>query len=437
MDHLDPLGRANQAFAARYPGERTGRQPVHTVYGGGHLFRRDTAPRMGELALRSLEEYGGSAMAFAGAVGMPEALGERVFRLVQQKLVTEPVEDYRIDFEDGYGSRPDAEEDAHAAAAAREVAAGLDGAILPPCVGIRVKPLTQELRRRSVRTMELFLTEVVQAAGRLPSNLVVTLPKVTVPEQVAYAIETIASLESRLGLEAGSVALELMVEMPQNIIDHEGRCPLPALIAAGAGRIRGAHFGTYDYTAGLGITAQFQRMNHPACDFARNVMQVVLAGSGVWLSDGATAILPVPVHRSAAGRVLSPHQLEENRHTVHRAWALHYADVRHSLETGYYQGWDLHPAQLPTRYAAVFGFFLEGQDAAGERLRNFLSQAAQATLAGDVFDDAATGQGLLNYFLRAINSGAISEADAARVTGLAADDLRSRSFARILERRNR
>jgi citrate lyase beta subunit len=345
------------------------------------------------------------------------------------------VEDFRIDFEDGYGNRPDSEEDGHVAQAAGEVAAGQLAGMLPAFLGIRVKPLNEELRRRSLRTLEIFLTTLVERGGTLPTGFVITLPKITIPEQVAHVGVALGALEHRLGLPEGTVPLELMVEMPQAIIDAEGRCPLAGLVAAGAGRVRGAHFGTYDYTAGLSITAACQRMSHPACDFAKGVMQVALAGTGVWLSDGATGIMPVPIHRAPEGTTLSPSEQAENRASVHRAWALHYADVRHSLETGFYQGWDLHPAQLPTRYAAIFAFFLEGLEAAGERLRNFLDQAAQATLVGDVFDDAATGQGLLNYFLRAINSGAVSEADATRMTGLTADDFQSRSFGRILERR--
>jgi hypothetical protein len=123
---------------------------------------------------------------------------------------------------------------------------------------------------------------------------------------------------------------------------------------------------------------------------------------------------------------------------VHQAWRLHAQHIRHSLTNGFYQGWDLHPAQLPSRYAAVYAFFLDGLDAAGERLRNFVSTAAQATLVGDVFDDAATGQGLLNYFLRALNCGALSEAEAVGMTGLTLDELQSRSFVKILKlKRNR
>jgi hypothetical protein len=225
-----------------------------------------------------------------------------------------------------------------------------------------------------------------------------------------------------------------MVETPQIIIDGEGRCPLPAIILAGDGRITGAHFGTYDYTAGLGITAAQQKMQHPACDHAKHVMQVALAGTGVFLSDGSTAVLPAPSVR-AEGRALTPEEQQQNRRGVHHAWRLHYDDVMHSLAGGFYQGWDLHPAQLVTRYAAVYRFFLEGLDAAGARLRNFVDKAAQATLLGDVFDDAATGQGLLNYFVRAINCGAVTEQETIERTGLTLDELQSRSFSAILRRR--
>ncbi len=160
-------------------------------------------------------------------------------------------------------------------------------------------------------------------------------------------------------------------------------------------------------------------------------MQVALAGTPVWISDGATNIMPVGPHR---GDKLTPEQLVENQATIHAGWRLHFNQVRHSLVQGYYQGWDLHPAQLPTRYAALYAFFLEGLPAASERLRNFVAKAAQATLVGDVFDDAATGQGLLNYFLRGVACGAIEEPEAL-ATGLTIDELRGRSFVKILQNR--
>jgi hypothetical protein len=212
-----------------------------------------------------------------------------------------------------------------------------------------------------------------------------------------------------------------MVETPESVFGRDGRIALPEFIARGRGRITGAHFGTYDYTASMGITAAHQGMLHPSCDFAKHVMQVSLAGTDVWISDGATNVMPVG----------------KDRAVIYAAWKLHADQVRHSLVGGFYQGWDLHPAQLPTRYAAVFAFFLEGLTAASDRLKNFVQKAAQATLVGDVFDDAATGQGLLNYFLRALNCGAIGENEAVEMSGLSVAELRSRSFAKILEGRRR
>lgn len=432
--HLRVLRDANLAFSRRYPGESGARQPVHTVYGGGHLFRSDTARKLGDVALRALDEYAPDAATFAQAIGLPEgnapndSLASRVYDRVREKLKREPIEDYRIDFEDGYGARPDAEEDGHVAQAAREVVRGANANTLPAYIGIRIKPLNEEWRRRSVRTLDNFLTTLTrELGGRIPPGLLVTVPKITVVEQVAYFAALLGELEGRLGLSPNALRFEIMVEMPQIIVDATGRCTLPALIDAGEGRISAAHFGTYDYTAGCGITAAHQHMQHEACQYALRTMQAALASTGVWLSDGSTTVLPVAPYPNE--------RRSENVAAVHRAWRLHYEDVRHSLANGFYQGWDLHPAQLPTRYAALFAFFLEGLDAAGERLKNFVARAAQATLVGDVFDDAATGQGLLNFFLRALESGAISEEEALARSHLTRGELREKSFLRILRAR--
>jgi hypothetical protein len=246
----------------------------------------------------------------------------------------------------------------------------------------------------------------------------------------------LTGLERSARLPRGSLRLELMIETTQAILNDHGESNLPRLLKAARGRCAAAHFGTYDYTAACSITAAHQTMTHPACDFARQMMKVAYAGTGIWLSDGATNVLPVPLHAAKDGAPLAVKQKEENRETVHRAWRLHYEHIQHSLVNAFYQGWDLHPAQLPTRYAAVYAFFLEGLDAAGERLRNFVARAAQATLVGEVFDDAATGQGLLNYFLRAINCGAISEEEAQRRSSLTHPELRSGSFVKILKSRS-
>lgn len=433
---LERLRAANAAFAGRYPGESGQRQPVHTVYGGAHLFRADSAPRLGAAALNVLREFAPEPRALAEAVGLPDYLAESIHQRVIEKVGREPVEDFRIDFEDGYGNRPDEEEDGHAVSAAEEVAKGRVAGTLPPFIGIRIKPFTEELRVRSIRSLDLFMTALLlKTAGALPEGFVVTLPKVVVPQQVAALADLLDLLEPRLGLSRGAIRFELMVETTQSIINQRGECNLPHYVDAARGRCIAMHFGVYDYTASCSITAAHQTMVHPACDFARHVMQVVLGGTGIWLSDGATNVMPVPPHRAEPGGSLSAQQLQENRAVVHRAWRLHYEHIQHSLRHGFYQGWDLHPAQLPTRYAAVYAFFLEGLDAAADRLRNFVEKAAKATLMGDIFDDAATGQGLLNYFLRAINCGAISAEEAQRRTSLSLDELRIGSFAAILKAR--
>jgi hypothetical protein len=462
------LKDANLAFMKTYPGEAGTRQPVHTVYGGAHLFTFDSARKLGELALRSLREHAPDFVVFARALGLPgteklpatlaetaalrSALAENadaarranpaawnahtIYTRVQDKLERAAVEDFRIDFEDGYGNRSDAEEDGHAEQAAREVARGHREKTLPPFIGIRIKPFTEELRERSMRTLDIFVTTLASEAGKsLPSNFVVTLPKVVIPEQVTALVDIFEVLEKETGLARGSLKLEFMAETTQAILNASGESTLPLILRAARGRCTGAHFGTYDYTASCNITAAHQHHAHPACDFARHMMQVALAGTGIFLSDGATNIMPIGPHRAEKGGApLSWQQAEENRAVVHRSWKLHYDHVRHSLVHAYFQGWDLHPAQLPTRYAAVYSFFLESKDAASERLKNFIGKAAQATLVGDVFDDAATGQGLLNFFLRGINCGALTEEEAL-ATGVTLDELRGRSFVKILKNR--
>ncbi|MCE9612726.1 MAG: phosphoenolpyruvate kinase [Lentisphaerae bacterium] len=457
------LRQANLAFYQQYPGDGPERQPVHTVYGGANLFKADTARRMGRVALATLDAAAPDFAAFARALDLPgagalpsraqdvAALGKRlealkparrhseprwlpyaVYAKVRQKLAAEPVEDFRIDFEDGYGNRSDAEEDATALAAAHEVAGGMRAGTLPPFIGIRIKPFTEDLKERGARTLDLFITALLaETGGRLPAHFVVMLPKISIPAQVTALVRLFEVLEQQAGLPAGTFKMEMMVETTQAIMNAEGRNPLLGLVRAGGGRMVSAAFGTYDYTASCNITARYQSMVHPVCDFAHHMTRVALGGTGIRLSDGATNVMPVGPHR---GDALTRAQVVENRRVVHRAWKLSYDHIRHSLYHGFYQGWDLNPGQLPVRYAAVYAFFLESYDEAATRLRAFVEKAARATMSGDIFDDAATGQGLLNYFLAALNCGAITEAET-RATGLTLEEIRSRSFYRILKGR--
>ena len=409
------LNAANQKLAKLYPGDPASRQPVHTFIGGADTFTHDAAQRAGRQALDTLSLFASTPQSFAKVLQLPDAfpgLAALVRNRVVEKLQREPIEDYRLDFEDGYGSRPDDEEDGHAGSAALNVAEGLKAGTLPPFIGIRIKPMSRELQARSLRTLNIFVTTLVRAAKRLPPNFAVTATKVMTPAHVTAVTDACAALERKLKLKKNAIALELMIETPQSIFAPDGSVALPRLVAAGKGRVRGAHFGVYDYTALCGITATWQHPRHLACDFAREVMRVSLAQTGVMLSDGSSNMLPIPPH-------------------VHDAWKRHFDDVTHSLVNGFYQGWDLHPAHLPTRYAAVYAFYLAARPAATVRLNNFFTKAAKA---GAAFDDAATGQALVNFFNRAMSSGAITMEEAME-TGLTAAELDGRTFKQILSAR--
>jgi citrate lyase beta subunit len=430
------LSAANKDFQALYPGDRPDRQPVHTVYGGAQLFKEGTIVKMGQGALKHYKEYAPNAEVLTNVLGisMENGLAEKVHHKILDKLTTEAVEDFRIDFEDGFGNRPDEEEDQTAQFAAGELAKAMANGTLSPYIGIRIKPFSEDMKDRGIRTLDIFISTLSEETeGKLPPNFVVTLPKVTIPEQVTALVTLFEDLEENTQLEKGALRMEIMVETTQSIINANGESTLRSLINAGKGRCIAAHFGTYDYTASCNITAKYQTMAHPVCDFAHHMMKVTLGSTGIWLSDGATNVMPVGPHR---GENLTEVQIKENSTVVYGAWKQAYNHNRHSLWNGFYQGWDLHPAQLPVRYAAVYSFFLESHDEAAIRLKNFIEKAAQATLVGDVFDDAATGQGLLNFFLSAVNCGAITEKEALE-TGLTIEELRGKSFLKILQGRSK
>ncbi len=414
------LRAANIDFANTHPGVSHKRQPIHSFYGGAQLYQWDAIKKISENALQCMKDFAATPADLANALSDHEnlALWEKVHARVLHKLKTEAVEDLRIDFEDGYGNRPDAEEDAHAESTALDAAKGMKENLLPPFIGIRIKPFNEELITRSLRTIDIFISTLVKATnGKLPSGFIVTLPKITILEQSEMMRDALENLEKNLGLPNLSLKYEIMVETPQSVINKNGIMPLRSFVEAGKGRCIAVHFGTYDYTAGSNITAHEQRMDNPVCDFAKHVMQVTLSGLPIFISDGATNIMPIG-----------------SRDVVHRAWKISYNHINHSLVSGFYQGWDLHPNQLPIRYATLYAFFLRGLAPATARLKTFIEKAAKATLLGDVFDDAATGQGLLNFFLRGMSCGAITKEEALS-TGLTIQEIESRSFLKILEGR--
>lgn len=350
------------------------RQPVHTAYVPADEFDEAAAIRWGAEALASLQAHAAE----------PALLGvsDDVYTRVVAKLGAEPVEDLRVDFEDGYGDRPAEEEDAHA----RRAGAALRSPATAGS-GIRVKSLERSTRARALRTLDLVLT----GAGGVPAGFVVTVPKVTAPEQVHAADEICAAASS----PGAPLRYELQVETPAAV------ARMAELVAAAGPRCAGLHYGTYDYSAALGVAAAHQSLEHPVADHAKAVMQVHAAAAGLRVVDGSSNVLPVGGSAD-----------------VRAAWSLHMRLVTRSMRAGLYQGWDLHPAQLVSRYAAAFAFYRDGFAAAAGRLRDYHDR-----VSGGVLDEPATARALSGYLVRGLDCGALDAADVVAATGLDRDGL--------------
>jgi citrate lyase beta subunit len=384
------LAAADAALARAYPGARPGRQPIHTVYVPADRHTAGLVPAYGAAALELLDEH---ADRFAAIVCDPELVAR-----VRDKLAAEPVEDLRIDFEDGYAGRSDAHEDADVVRSAMALAASRAKGEAAPFGGIRIKSLEAPTRARSIRTLTSYVAALAGADAGPGAGLdqwVVTLPKVTSVDQVEAMVHACEVLETGLGLGRGALAFEVQVETPQSILGPDGTALVARMVQVAGNRLTGLHYGTYDYSASCGIAAEQQSLEHPVADHAKLVMQAAAAGTGVRLSDGSTNLLPVG----------SPDDVEA-------AWAHHHRLVRRSLERGFYQGWDLHPGQLPTRYAATYAFYRQGLGRATARLADY----TRSTMSG-IADEPATARALAAFLLRAVDCGAVDEAEVEVVGG--------------------
>lgn len=386
------LQRTDELLQHSYPGDDGRRQPVHTVYVPADQYTPELPQAWGRQALEAAQAHGGLAELAAAVLAQQnptassdEAYLDQLVQLVEHKLERQPVEDLRLDFEDGYGRRSDADEDAHAVQAAGAVAEALRTEAAPPFIGIRFKCLEADLRARGLRTLELYLSTLVEASEGLPDSTIITLPKVTTVDQVRVMNDVIGALEAGLGLSEGEISYEVQVETPQLIVGQDGTADVARALHAGGGRISSLHYGTFDYSASLGIAAAYQSMDHPAADFAKNVMLTASAGTGVHLSDGSTNILPVGSDQQ-----------------VRHAWELHAGLVFRHLRRGIYQGWDMHPGHLPTRFLATFDFFLQSLEPTLKRLGRYLRAEE-----GAVMDEPATAKALARYVLRGSACGAV------------------------------
>lgn len=390
------LAGADADLAHRYPGDPGTRQPVHTVYVSAADADTDTPHRWGRAALDLLDAVAANSTAAADVTGLGGMLNTAVYDRVRTKLAVQPVEDLRLDFEDGYGSRPDAEEDATARSAAvliRELLASPGG---PVSAGIRFKSLEAVTRRRGLRTLDLVVSEIVSGGAGLPSGFLVTLPKVTSVEQVRVMVQVCQELERAHGLRTGELRFEIQIETPQSILGADGTATVAAMIHTAGDRCIALHYGTFDYSAACGVAPDQQSLAHPVADHAKAVMQVAAAGTAVRVCDGSTNITPTG----------TPEQ-------VRAAMRLHARLVRRSLERAYYQGWDMHPGHLATRYLATYAFYRSGLPAAATRLSNYLTHQASG-----VMDEPATAQALAGFVVRGLHCGALDDAEVTTGTGV-------------------
>jgi citrate lyase beta subunit len=402
----DLLERARLTAAEhrlRFPGDPGTSQPLGTLYVPADRVTSTTSAAFGTEALRLLDAHAPDAASFMGGFGVDPAVAGRTRAQVRSKLERGPVDDLRVDFEDGYGSRPDDEEDRHAEEAALALQTARADGTAPPSFGLRVKSFADGAEARSLRTLDTFVTTLTEAAGELPDGFVVTFPKVTTPEHVALFAEALERLEVGLGLDERALRFEVQVETPRSVIGPDGSVAAPGILDAADGRLTAMHFGVFDYAASLGLMPWEQRLDHPANDLARELLQVTLAGTTVRISDGSSNVVPA----------------SDRTEDVHAAWRIHAEHVRHSLSAGFYQGWDLHPAHLASRYAAVYGWMLPHLDDATSRVRAWREGAA----ASGVLDEPATVSSLLRYLRFAVSSGAADETEVLEATGLARNEL--------------
>ena len=369
------LAPVDDDLAAHYPGDRTDPQPVHTVYVSAADVDEQTPQSWGDEALRIAD-------AASGVLG--ELADDDVVGIALERLRTNPIEDLRIDLEDGYGWRPDATEDADARRAGETLAAWTrQRPHAPRSAGVRAKGLGAVERSRGLRTLEL----VLDAAGGIPDGFVFTVPKLRDVRQVDAVNLLCAEFERVHGVPVGSLRYELQIEIPQAILGPDGSATVAEAVHRGAPRLSGLHYGTYDYSAACGIVSAQQSLAHPVADHAKNVMQAAAAQTGVWLSDGSTQVMPTGDDAQVAAALRRHHSL-----------------VLRSLERGYYQGWDMHPGHLITRWAAVTGFYRSAMPTAVTRLQSYFERRG-----GDVVDEPATAMSLALVVGRGLAAGAFTE----------------------------
>ncbi|MEQ1568857.1 MAG: hypothetical protein ABMA64_24680 [Myxococcota bacterium] len=436
---LSRLDRAERRIPGRPANEHV--YPVHTLRIAADRFRHDSVPRAGARGLRLLQTFAPDSVVLAQALRLPgyealptdparvdsllsrlesgdvvhpaAVLAHEVYTRVHRQLTRLPVQDVRVDFHTAFGPRSDEEEDAAAAAAATEFAITLREGMPCPRVGIRIKPLTGSEAARALRTLDLFVSTLLDRGPGFPETLVVSVPLVVHPDQVAAIVLVLGTLESRLGLVRGTLRLELGIDDPSGLFDEGGGGQLAGLISAAGGRCASIRLDPAAIARSLG--SRDLTSVEPVRDQAR----LWLAPTGVPLSYGASPDLPHGGRRDG-----------DRAAAVHAAWRAHADAVSRNLRQGYTWGWDHDAGQIPARLAAVTVYFRQLLPT----LRTELAYALEATRWDDPPYRFALGQRLLDEVLVGLDAGALSPDDLSEL-GLEVEVLSTRSFRIAIERR--
>ena len=418
-------------------------QPVSTLYLGAQHFNASSIDQIARQAQDYLQQYAPGPLALAEALQFPEAqswqrqsarqraelnqhlvsddcdplpegsdlwLLQRIYRQTELRLSNQPLADLRIDFEDGLGPLTDSAEDAYARQCAQYLAQSSASKYFPPYCGIRIRAFdSHKNAERGLRTLDIFCSELLRAnAGKLPPGFAITLPKVEQANQLSLLVQSLDEFERQHQLDSASIALEIMLESSLGLVNEQGAITGKSLLAAGGERLRGVHLGIYDYGASARLAAPSQRLDSRTCEWARNIIKLAFDPSAVTISDGSTNILPEPVYSSGE---LNSYQHNINALAVHQAWRQSYAHISAALDNGIYQGWELHPGQLPVRYAANARYFLARLPEYRQRLSLLRQSASQLASSGGTFDEPATARGLRHYYQLAYAAGSIDKSD--------------------------
>ena len=225
LDRIDHHLVATDALLEQaFPGDDGSRQPVHTVYVPANRYSRSLTSEWGGDARWIAGQHGGLER-IGRLVGLSPDLAAEVAPLVETKLRTEPIEDLRIDFEDGYTEPDETQEMFDASRVAGDLGFSVRDGQAPPFAGLRFKCLEAPTRRRGLRTLNDFVG-VLTIVGFFPEHLVLTLPKVSTVAQVEAMVEVCAELETTHRLPAGRLRFEIQVETPQLILGPDGRVPV-------------------------------------------------------------------------------------------------------------------------------------------------------------------------------------------------------------------